>query len=154
MRELKFRAWDRVKHKMLYGVSPFNAHITDENEPLLSLEYSKHDDCEFMQYTGIKDKNGKDVYDGDVIYSSSYFKKKGGKRFVAQKPYRNPIAVIEWDDDSGAFSENQYENGEFQIGGFLFEATGEWESLKGTEKNVIEVLGNIHENPELLEEEE
>ena len=103
------------------------------------------------QYTGLKDKNGKEIYEGDVVHITPYFKKKGGKRFMAQKPYRNPLSVIEWDDDAGAFSENTYENGEFQIGGFLFEMALDSETLEGTQRHTIEVIGNIHENPELLE---
>lgn len=158
MRELKFRAWDKITKKY-YAVGGLSF---DENGKLcevylagipttdLNEDVREPSDVILEQYTGIKDDKGKKIYDGDIIHKSPYFKKKGNKRFVAQKPYRNPLSVVEWDDDSGAFHEHEYEDGEFQIGGFLFEATGEWESLKGTDKNVIEVVGNIHENPELL----
>lgn len=126
MRELKFRAWDRVKRKMLYGVSPFNVHITDENEPLLSLERSEHDDCEFMQYTGLKDKNGKEIYEGDIVeYTTCYYGN--------EKHHRKVVEWEEWDSDDFGEPHN--------IGYFdLSEYMG--------------VIGNIHENPELLKEEE
>ena len=148
-----FRVWSNYWKKYaieaeLYMDGSVDAVFEDDS----GVPHHENTDIVIEFKTGLKDKNGKEIYGGDIIHKSPYFKKKGNKRFVAQEPYRNPLSVVEWDDDSGAFHENEYEDGEFQIGGFLFEATGEWESLKGTEKNVIEVVGNIHENPELLEE--
>ena len=131
MRELKFRAWDRVKRKMLYGVSPFNAHITDENEPLLSLEYSKHDDCEFEQYTGLKDKNGKEIYEGDIIQEEIDFNSKMTDGVFTY--------VVEWDSNTLSYSLRG--NGT-SIHDELWEVNAS-----------VEIVGNIHENPELLEEE-
>jgi uncharacterized phage protein (TIGR01671 family) len=122
MRELRFRAWDRIKRKMLYGVSPFNVHITDENEPLLSLEYSKHDDCEFEQYTGLKDKNGKEIYEGDIV------------DFV---------------DDGECIGVVEYDAPEFYLNA---DATN-WGAMYLERTRCQRVIGNIHENPELLEEE-
>lgn len=124
MRNLKFRAWDRIKRKMLYGVSPFNVHITDENEPLLSPEYSKHDDCEFEQYTGLKDKNGKEIYEGDIVeyaYTRCNY-------IVVYRRY-DASFVLENDDREEAIH-------------FHYDRQSDYE-----------VAGNIHENPELLEEE-
>ena len=150
MRELKFRVWseedkqyrtDCSACKLFNGKTGCPATIYNEEGDRFDIE----------QYTGLKDKNGKEIYEGDVVHITPYFKKKGGKRFMAQKPYRNPLSVIEWDDDAGAFSENTYENGEFQIGGFLFEMALDSETLEGTQRHTIEVIGNIHENPELLE---
>jgi len=128
MRNLKFRAWDRVKHKMLYGVSPFNAHITDENEPLLSLKYSKHDDCEFEQYTGLKDKNGKEIYEGDILGDMW-----GG-------------GYIAWCDKCKQF---QYHISTHECMACLGDV--QWYELVN-DNGKLEVIGNIHENHELLEE--
>ena len=148
MRELKFRVWNK-RAKVYDEYFELSPKWTQNGDQII-------DNKAFIieQYTGLKDKNGKEIYEGDIVHITPYFKKKGGKRFMAQKPYRNPLSVIEWDDDAGAFSENTYENGEFQIGGFLFEMALDSETLEGTQRHTIEVIGNIHENPELLEEEE
>lgn len=128
MRNLKFRAWDRIKRKMLYGVSPFDVHITDENEPLLSLEYSKHDDCEFEQYTGLKDKNGKEIYEGDIL---------GG---IWESGF------ISWCEKCKQF---QYHSA--GIGCMACSGDVHWYEIV-EDDGKLEVIGNIHENHELLEE--
>jgi uncharacterized phage protein (TIGR01671 family) len=129
MRELRFRAWDRIKRKMLYGVSPFNVHITDENEPLLSLEYSKHDDCEFEQYTGLKDKNDKEIYEGDIVEEDIDFNSKMTDGTFRYRVY--------WDECLLCWALDPI--GRESIHDEL------WQTNLSRR-----VIGNIHENPELL----
>jgi hypothetical protein len=59
MRVIKFRAWDKEKAKMdkNFRFDEFN----DVND------YFADDDFVFMQYTGLKDQNGKEIYEGDII---------------------------------------------------------------------------------------
>ena len=66
MRSLKFRAWDKVEKKMLFDADPFALHVSGSNEPLLA-ETHRNENCIFEQYTGLKDKNGKEIYEGDII---------------------------------------------------------------------------------------
>lgn len=69
-REIKFRAWDKVSKKMLVPGDINLPDITCNGCPVephtrknLSLE------MELMQYTGLKDKNGKEIYEGDILKS-------------------------------------------------------------------------------------
>jgi uncharacterized phage protein (TIGR01671 family) len=60
MREIKFRAWYEWKKHM-----DKNSQLTSHFEEVL-----QDDCCILMQYTGLKDKNGKEIYEGDVVKSS------------------------------------------------------------------------------------
>ena len=67
MREIKFRAWDKIKKVMFIPrtISQSPPFCVFDNE---NFRLDLPDDCELMQYTGLKDKNGdKDIYEGDII---------------------------------------------------------------------------------------
>lgn len=124
MRELKFRAWDK-KRKRMFAVTTINASgavsvfIDDAGLYLLPAEQ-----IELMQYTGLKDKNGKEIYEGDIV-------RVGGK-------WRFAVAYTR------AFCAFELQNLDRE----------ECMDLRHEHMKRYEVIGNIHENPELLEERE
>ena len=122
----KLRAWDKQDERMSYGeVEYFDDSINYRFDHFCT---GADEDVEFMQSTGIKDKNGVEIYEGDVInYRNSF---------------RNPMT------GSGSLSINRdfkiiFKDGEFKAKGFDIR-------LKNI-LNYSEVVGNIYENPELLE---
>jgi len=124
MRPIKFRVWLDEFNKMFYDVGLMGGEL------YVNIDGKGYDvvgDCgdfKLMQYTGLKDQNGRENYEGDIA--------KSGKRLFVAK-WNNDIASFVWEPLDG---ESSYPC--FNV---------------GTVKNV-EIVGNIYENPELLEGEE
>jgi uncharacterized phage protein (TIGR01671 family) len=135
MREIKFRFWNNEKKEMFDEVTLIGLHYKNDNDPPVytcdsGSRVSHYSDGAVMQYTGLKDSEGKEVYEGDIVCNvlvGEYFE-------------------IEWDTIGAGFlfhNTNQakrthgidYYEFEDMCGGFGFL-----------------VLGNVHEHPRLLKE--
>jgi uncharacterized phage protein (TIGR01671 family) len=125
MREIKFRAWDKDRGRMerSVGVNPF--YVDD-----LDRRLWKHDEVELMQYTGLKDRNGKEIYEGDII--QTYL--DGDK---------DTIHVVKWHGAKRypAFDLSPYIDCDCNAMSYYHE---------GNDAG-MEVIGNIYEHPHLLE---
>jgi len=83
MREIKFRAWLKEKKKMM-NVNEINFKERDINEAFFCFY-----EIELMQYTGLKDKNGKEIYEGDIVaWIDSDGNKRQNKVFFEQGAFR------------------------------------------------------------------
>jgi hypothetical protein len=73
MREIKFRAWDTLDKEMIYP-DESELIVLSKNGNYLTYNTRFDSDCwfgiELMQYTGLKDKNGKEIYEGDIVESN------------------------------------------------------------------------------------
>jgi len=124
MRTIKFRAWigDRMEYSVVAGLG--KGYFLNETAECVT----KYDENPIMQFTGLTDKNGKEIYEGDVF---GKIVKGNKKRFYG---------IVEWNDNA----EEIYDD---EQGGFIdcyvgFSFPNGWRKW--------EVIGNIYENPELL----
>ena len=132
MREIKFRAWIGFKfeYDIMVGkfgnfyVNPGNGGLDSKDSACLSPFNTKYSDSVLIeQFAGLHDKNGREIYEGDICLFPSML-----NRVIVWKD--GALGYIDTCDDFHAFGGHQ------------------WFDMIVPN---LEVIGNIHENPELLE---
>lgn len=111
-REIKFRAWDTIN----YMSSSFTLQDLQDKK----IQFIPN--LPIMQYTGLKDKNGKEIYEGDIIKCYDF-----GITAIGIVVYKIDSFQIDWIKNATGFNNNI-----------------------SVRIDKIEVIGNIFENPELL----
>ena len=128
MRELRFRAWDNQRREWIQ-IESINWDWFRDGEQSI-FDGSKHHMGNYTleQFTGKLDANGVEIYEGDVICKVL---EDGERIFYSPVIYESPC-----------FTLRGYDNGDYYVGDCAeYHPWGE-----------LEVVGNIHENKELLEE--
>lgn len=125
-RDIKFRAWVKDR-KAIFEVVLINyvtkkvTYLLERVGHLLSIRHEKFNDIELMEYTGLKDKNNKEIYEGDILFESF------GERYY-KVIFENGSFRAEF---KGDFEEHSFD-------------------LIDVAAQGCEIVGNIYENPELL----
>jgi len=125
MREIKFRAWD--ENGMVYdvGLDPNTIPYTIPKGVRGFANFVYHPEAVLMQHTGLKDKNGKEIYEGDIV---NFLENYG---FAGWHESDNPGVV-------------EFNKGQYLVKGSQMSLAGD------ISHHGLEVIGNIYENPELL----
>ncbi len=139
MRELKFKFWNKIAHRFQapnkYAIQGDGLYVSYDYDMMAWDDPSSFDNSILVpcQYTGLKDKNNEEVYEGDIIKytfdGASYPKEAVDK-----------ILICEWDQSNAWFVFKEHDD---NISDGYY-----WLEIKG----YCEVIGNIFENPELLKQ--
>ena len=131
MREIKFRAWSPSKNKMFhqgtqYLASFIRRFVGIEVDFKIHESYLEHPiDFYLQQYTGLKDKNGVEIYEGDIVLDKTDQYLSDNSNVVYEVYYFDEMACFDFKD----IRDNR---------------------LGESFKKSFEVIGNIYENKELL----
>ena len=125
----KFKAWDKY-HEMMVSIISFDfenkvAYVEQENGDRYDIHF---DNLIFLQSTGLKDKNGVEIFEGDIVILTS-------KSINYADTYWHKYAEV-----------FQHPNGAYRLRG-----KGIYETELYSNRKQVTLTGNIYETPELLE---
>lgn len=122
MRDIKFRAW-HLDEKIMLG------HDDACKTPIFTNSWVyRSGDVALMQYTGLKDKNGVEIYEGDILK-------------VRSLHYEKDIGLDVVCFEKGCFC-LRYE--------YWSDGLHKWRSIENYDSSDLDVVGNVHQNPGLL----
>jgi len=153
--EIKFRAWDKADKKMVYTediegdyeiaddeccreytniVLPNifeNSYLVVSRFPCHPFEMQTEEyDGFVMRYSGLTDRLGKNIYEGDILKTFN----------ILEKGEKTPLTIVYFDEEYAQFGE-RFSDGTELVGGVGYECI---------DTNNVLVIGNIYDNPELL----
>ena len=127
----KYRAWDSAKKEMFkdtFAITESGQVVVVEQESVASSpDYVFVDHLVIMQSTGLKDKNGKEIFEGDIL------------------DYKGRKALVRWHGSYASFI--------YRFVDEPHKRNAEWKPLYLAYMK-CEIIGNIYDNPELLEDKE
>lgn len=155
MRKIEFRSWDKKEKKMEYSddvefstsvdvdwylaeISTFFGWISGENS---------RDQYELMQFTGLLDKNGKKIFEGDIVQIQNH------NNIIYNKALEGvPKFLVEWFEQENAWWLQEYYQGEPYS---VYKGEYRLTSKNSKSKYVancenFKIIGNLYENPELI----
>lgn len=134
MREIKFRCWDINNNCWVFDGEPMDLHRSGRANTFLfdndAIDVPKN--AQWVQFTGLKDKNGTEIYEGDIV------------------EYNDLSRGIMGDYEDGEYKEVNYQDGIPHLGGIDFSLWYEGDNYRMTLPDHVEIVGNIYENKDLL----
>lgn len=137
MRPIKFRAWDKKNKRMLPVdklMQEYDGVLRFRHNTAVEKNATFNEVLDIMQFTGLHDKNGKEIWEGDVLHFQN--------SILSSNDPKPDYRVVKWNEEYGAFA-HAYIDGNVETSGFTF--------CKSNAGKHFEVIGNVYEHPHLIE---